>query len=353
MGLACLVLYGLSVARAMALAGPGASWSLAWSLSEAPEALVSMGALAPGHVWVDGQWWRVLTAGFLHGSVLHLAANLWSLAAVAPWLDRAVGRPASLAIFLGGEVAGALASLAHVEAAVVVGASAGVLAQATALWLLRRFGPADVRARIFEVRPGVLLASLGVLVALGAVVPVIAQAGHLGGMFFGAVAVAPLASARARRGAHVTGPLLAALVLAGLFAWAWAPPGSAATFEARGLRELQLERWDDASRDLARALELAPDDPALMNAVAYALALAGHDLTRAIDLAERALAAEPDDVDVLDTLGWALCRAGRAEAGRVHLERARELADPVFPELVEHLATCEDAAVEPAAGGAP
>ncbi len=347
--LACLVLYGASVARA--LAGPSASWRLAWSLAEAPDALVELGALAPGRVWVDGQWWRVVTAGFLHGSVLHLGVNLWSLAAVAPWLDRAVGRPASLAIFLAGEVAGALASLAHVEAAVVVGASAGILAQAGALWLLRRHGPPAMRARIFEVRPGPLLGSLLVLVALGAVVPVIAQAGHLGGLTLGLSAVAPVAVPRLRPRARLLAPVIAMFVLVGLFAAARAPWWSAAYYQARGLRELRLERWEPAARDLDRALALAPDDPVAMNAVAYALALAGRDLDRAIDLAERALAADPENVDVLDTLGWALCRAGRAREGRVWLERARTLADPVFPELVDHLATCEAAAVTPGGGG--
>ncbi len=43
-----------------------------------PRAAILLGAEAPQLVH-GGQWWRLLTAGFLHGGLWHIAVNSWSL----------------------------------------------------------------------------------------------------------------------------------------------------------------------------------------------------------------------------------------------------------------------------------
>ncbi len=43
-----------------------------------PRAAIFLGAEAPQFVH-SGQWWRLLTAGFLHGGLWHIAVNSWSL----------------------------------------------------------------------------------------------------------------------------------------------------------------------------------------------------------------------------------------------------------------------------------
>jgi rhomboid protease GluP len=43
------------------------------------ESLMLWGANNAGSVLVDGQWWRIVTAMFVHGGVLHLALNMWCL----------------------------------------------------------------------------------------------------------------------------------------------------------------------------------------------------------------------------------------------------------------------------------
>ena len=43
-----------------------------------PRAAILLGAEAPYYVH-GGQWWRLLTAGFLHGGLWHVAVNSWSL----------------------------------------------------------------------------------------------------------------------------------------------------------------------------------------------------------------------------------------------------------------------------------
>ncbi len=337
---ACIVLYGLSVRAA---AGRGADpLGALWSLSQTPGALVDLGALAGGRVWVDGQWWRVLSAGLLHGSLVHLAVNLWSLWSVAPPLDRVLGRLGSSLVFVTGVAAGSLASLAFGRGAVVVGASAGIVAQAGALWVVRRFGPPSLWRPAADVSPRALFVSLALLVAVGFAVPVIAQAGHLGGLLAGCAMAGAAVRARRRRLALAAAAVVSLVPLSAL---AYAPAWSAAYHEQVGVRALDLGQVERARAAFDRALSLAPDDPRLQNAVAYALALAGRDLDRAEALARAALAADPSNADVWDTLGWALCRAGRTDEGLAALHEARDRADAVFPELREHLEGCAGAAV--------
>jgi rhomboid protease GluP len=43
------------------------------------DALMAWGADNAGSVLVDGQWWRIVTAMFVHGGILHLGLNMWCL----------------------------------------------------------------------------------------------------------------------------------------------------------------------------------------------------------------------------------------------------------------------------------
>ncbi|MBV8760343.1 MAG: rhomboid family intramembrane serine protease [Deltaproteobacteria bacterium] len=47
-----------------------------------------------------GQWWRMITACFLHGNLLHLAMNMMSLWSVATYLEETLGRAKTLALYL-------------------------------------------------------------------------------------------------------------------------------------------------------------------------------------------------------------------------------------------------------------
>ena len=48
-------------------------------LSPTPEQLMQWGANNAGSVLIHGQWWRVISAMFVHVGVLHLATNMWCL----------------------------------------------------------------------------------------------------------------------------------------------------------------------------------------------------------------------------------------------------------------------------------
>lgn len=153
-------------------------------------------ALHPAWAWdfakVDarvraGDWWRLVTANFLHGSVLHLAVNAYALAMIGPTVEQLYGRVRLLVIFVAGGVAGFAASTVFVRQ-VSLGASAGLFAM---LGVLLGFGlrarqvlpPAARRGLIREI-----LTVAAINLAFGLMVPYVDNAAHVGG-FLGGLAI--------------------------------------------------------------------------------------------------------------------------------------------------------------------
>src|SRR5256884_10017246 len=56
-----------------------------------PEVLHRIGALEPYAVVVQGQYWRLFTALFVHAGFAHLLFNLFALYVLGPPLERSIG----------------------------------------------------------------------------------------------------------------------------------------------------------------------------------------------------------------------------------------------------------------------
>ena len=93
-----------------------------------------------------GDWWRLLTAVFLHSGLMHLAMNMAALLCTGPTVERVYGSRRFLLLYLGAGLAGSALSL-HFSAqqATAVGASGAVFGVAGALLVAalrhRRFLP--------------------------------------------------------------------------------------------------------------------------------------------------------------------------------------------------------------------
>jgi rhomboid protease GluP len=59
---------------------------------------------------LGGEWWRLLTAVFVHGSILHLIFNMYALFIVGPIVEAMYGRPLYLTFYLLCGLAGSIAS---------------------------------------------------------------------------------------------------------------------------------------------------------------------------------------------------------------------------------------------------
>ncbi|MEK9736919.1 MAG: rhomboid family intramembrane serine protease [Candidatus Nanopelagicales bacterium] len=62
----------------------------------------------PFGIVLYGEWWRLLTAAFLHGGLLHVAFNMYVLFALGPTLERVLGHARFVVLYLvaalGGQV---------------------------------------------------------------------------------------------------------------------------------------------------------------------------------------------------------------------------------------------------------
>lgn len=95
-------------------------------------------------------------------------------------------------------------------------------------------------------------------------------------------------------------------------------------------------RWEEGRAALERALEIAPDEPVLLNYLGYALLERREQLDRAEELIRRASEMQPDSAAITDSLGWVMFVRGNVDDAIPVLERA-VIGDPDEPTINEHL----------------
>lgn len=98
-----------------------------------------------------------------------------------------------------------------------------------------------------------------------------------------------------------------------------------AVFYSRGIALERSKQWPRAERDLLKAVELNPNQPYVLNYLAYSWVEHGVHLDRAQAMLERALKLRPKDPQIIDSMGWVLYRQGRFAGAVDHLEQAVEL----------------------------
>jgi tetratricopeptide (TPR) repeat protein len=108
-------------------------------------------------------------------------------------------------------------------------------------------------------------------------------------------------------------------------------------FYARGISRERSGDWPAAEADFLRALELAPEQPYVLNYLGYSWADQGINLDRARPMLARAVELRPQDGNIADSLGWALYRLGDLAGAVEWLEKAVEL-EPRNATITDHLA---------------
>lgn len=136
----------------------------------------------------QGEWWRPLTAAFLHsrGSVLHILFNMYALYLFGPRLERQVGTVAFAGLYVASALGGGVA-FQYLSEGGAVGASGAIFglfgAVLVGTYPLRRTPQGADQFRR-------LLLLLGINLALPIVVPGIAWEAHVGGLIMGMIIVA-------------------------------------------------------------------------------------------------------------------------------------------------------------------
>ncbi|MBL6750183.1 MAG: tetratricopeptide repeat protein [Nevskia sp.] len=104
---------------------------------------------------------------------------------------------------------------------------------------------------------------------------------------------------------------------------------------ARSLAYERANRIGDAEHDLRKVLDKSPDDARALNALGYTLAVHTDRLAEADKLVSRALQLTPEDPAVIDSMGWVRYRQGRTQDALPLLQRAyRQFPDA---EVAAHL----------------
>ncbi len=133
-----------------------------------------------GPLVADGEWWRIVTSGFLHSGLWHVGLNMFLIYILGSQVEIALGRARYAVIYFGALLAGSLGSMLLSPDSVVVGASGagfGLMgAYAVVAW-----------TRGFSVWQSGIGGLILLNIAFTFAVPNIAIGGHLGGLIGGAL----------------------------------------------------------------------------------------------------------------------------------------------------------------------
>ncbi len=112
-------------------------------------------------------------------------------------------------------------------------------------------------------------------------------------------------------------------------------PGSIRLLYARAIHAVESDDLELAEQDLRRIIQIDSDNAMALNALGYTLTDRTHRHREAYRLIRRALELEPDEPAILDSMGWVYFRLGRPETALPYLERALDGEDN--PEIAAHL----------------
>jgi membrane associated rhomboid family serine protease len=131
------------------------------------------------HGVAEGEWWRLITAGFLHAGLMHLLFNCLALYTLGTLFEALYGRARYALLLLGSLIAGSYASITfNTENQVSVGASGAIFGLFGALLVVGRRLGAEMRS---------ILTLLAINAVIAITVPNIDWRAHLGGLAGGGV----------------------------------------------------------------------------------------------------------------------------------------------------------------------
>ncbi|MDQ3030034.1 MAG: rhomboid family intramembrane serine protease, partial [Actinomycetota bacterium] len=162
-----------------------------WIAVANPDTLTGRAALTEDNPQLDfglasvflenGEWYRLVTSGFLHFGIIHLAFNMLLLFQLGQLLEPAIGRVRFLLLYLGALMAGSAGALLLQPDSLHGGASGAVFGL---------MGAAFVALRNRGINP--MTTGLGTTLLLNLfitfTIPGISIGGHIGGIVGGAIA---------------------------------------------------------------------------------------------------------------------------------------------------------------------
>ena len=270
-----------------------------------------------GPFTVSGQWWRLLTCVFVHGSFLHIALNMWGLWNLGSLAESLYGHWTFGGVYLITGVAASVASVVWNANVLSVGASGAIFGIAGALiasFYLGGFSlpQAQIRGTLTS-----LVVFAGYSLLAGASSSSIDNAAHVGGLVSGLILgaliarVAPSAEETLRR----SGVLLIGLLLIG-GGITWLQRSRAYLFSMDQARQSMLRgSTEDAIARLESVVRQHPEYAPAHRELARAYAIK-HNYAKAEFELKRVIELNPRDEPAFYILGFTELELRRPQEAR-------------------------------------
>jgi membrane associated rhomboid family serine protease len=102
------------------------------------QTIYDMGGLWGPAVHEGGQWWRTITAGFVHVSIIHIAFNMYLLFILGRLMEPSIGTPRFVFLYFSSLLAGSFAALVFEVNTVSAGASGAIFGVLGATFVIAR-----------------------------------------------------------------------------------------------------------------------------------------------------------------------------------------------------------------------
>jgi membrane associated rhomboid family serine protease len=147
-----------------------------------------------GPLVASGDWWRLITAAFLHYGPIHLGFNMFFLYWIGTPVEQYLGRARFLLVYFASGLAGSAGALVLSPNSVTVGASGAIFGILGAALVLERQGS--------YVLGGSAMGLIVINLALSFVLSGISIGGHIGGLIGGAACMLVLSRFGRGHGAY-------------------------------------------------------------------------------------------------------------------------------------------------------
>src|ERR1700690_1280648 len=249
-----------------------------------------------GPLTVGGQWWRLLTCVFLHGSLLHIAFNMWCLWDLGRLAESIYGHWTFAIVYLICGVGSSLASVWWKPSVLSVGASGAIFGIAGALIASFYLGEFSMPRAVISGTLRSVVVFVGFNLFFGAVIARTDNAAHIGGLVMGLLLGALIAKVAPAHDAvmqRIAVLLVGAVLVAGGVLWL-ARSRAYVRHGESGVAHLKAGDPDAAIAELQKSVKQRPGFAPAHVALAQAY-LDKHNYENAIAELQRAIALEPQN----------------------------------------------------------
>jgi rhomboid protease GluP len=308
-GINVAVFLGMVLADASILDSPSGEFLVHWGANFGPYTL-------------GGEWWRLLTCVFVHGSLLHIAFNMWSLWNIGSIAESLYGRWTFAVLYLLAGIGGSLGSVIWNPNVLSVGASGAIFGIVGALIASFYLGEFSMRGQITGGTMTSLLIFSAYSLARGATSSGIDNGAHVGGLVSGLILGALIA-----RGApdpdkptrRIAVLALAIVLVGGGAAW-WLHSRDYVRHMKRGVAFLAEGKTDQAVSEFQTVIGQQSDYAAAHFALARAYAIKG-DLAHAEAEFKRLLELNPENESSFYNLGFVYIEEAKLPEARAAFQR--------------------------------